>query len=176
MAKILLQIFIVLVLLGCERNTSIDTVSNSYGYVPIYSNKNDLEKISIVNSKTTITAGKIYAYNNYIFQNDIGIGIHIIDNTDKQNPHKIGFINIPYSSEMAIKNNFLYANNANDLVVFDISSSQNPVLINRVSNVFPAFTQHFPNEQGTYFECVDTTKGVVVGWKKQALTNPKCYR
>jgi hypothetical protein len=35
--------------------------------------------------------------------------------------------------------------------------------------------QDFPPEFG-YFECVDTTKGTVVGWEKKTLKRPECVR
>lgn len=171
-------VFLLLVFffLACTRFNTWNKDTKSYGYVPIYANKNSVISIDILNPKTTVNPGKIYAYGNYIFQNDIGEGIHVIDNTNKQNPIKIKFIAIPYSNEIAMKDSILYSNNLTDLVVFDLSNPVNPKLINRVKNVFPEFSKKYPNEQDVYFECADTSKGVVVGWKKQTTINKTCYR
>jgi hypothetical protein len=146
------------------------------GYVPIYAKQNDVEEIVMNNVTITANAGKIYAYGNYIFQNEVAKGIHIIDNTNKSNPSKIGFLKIPYNTELAVKGNFLYANNLNDLVVFDLSNTTNPVLVKRLPNVFPTVSQNYPLQQNVYFECADAAKGIVVGWEKKTLSNPKCKR
>ncbi len=71
-------------------------------------------------SRTTERSGKIYAFGNYIFQNDLNKGIHLIDNTDPLHLQKIAFLNIPYNTEFAVKGNYIYANNGNDLVVVDV--------------------------------------------------------
>ncbi|MCX6208422.1 MAG: hypothetical protein NTZ59_02685 [Bacteroidetes bacterium] len=166
-----------LFLVSCRRVVSIDKDNKGYGYVPIYVNKNDLKSINFSAPKPTVNAGKIYAYGNYIFQNDMGTGIHVIDNTQKLNPLKTGFLNIPYNFEMAIKDSFLYANNLIDLVVFDLHNPANPQLVNRINGVFPMQSiQNYPNESDVYFECVDSTKGAVIGWKKQITVSQNCYR
>lgn len=150
--------------------------TKGYGYVPIYTDKNNLKQIAFLAAKPTTNAGKIYAYGDYIFQNDMGAGVHIINNTNKNNPAKTGFLAIPYNYEIAIKDSFLYANNLTDLIVIDIRDPFNPKLINRINSVFPNYSSKYPTETNVYFECADTTKGAVVGWKKQSVINQTCYR
>ena len=75
--------------------------------------------------------------------------------------------------DFSIKQNMLYADNITDIVIIDISQMANPVYKNRISNVFPI--QNFPDEAGP-FECVDVSKGVVVGWEKSTLINPNCLK
>lgn len=164
-------------IIGCRQSTrNIGNVTTIEGYAPIYVTKTELKDIAVKPATATITAGKIYAYGNYIFQNDVNAGIHIIDNSNKANPKKIGFLKIMANTEMAVKNNFLYANNLYDLVVFDISNAAVPVLVNRVVDAFPTVAQNYPMQQNVYFECVDASKGVVVNWVKKTLNNPNCYR
>jgi hypothetical protein len=93
---------------------------------------------------------------------------------------KIGFIIIPGNVELSVKANHLYANSYEDLVIIDISVPQTPKEINRVSNAFRGLTGQlayslipFP-EQLTYYECIDPSKGVHTGWKKDTLMN-ECY-
>lgn len=175
------QLFLLLLLslwfMSCTQSTSSNNTPNSVeGYAPVYAQKNDIINIGFVAATPTINAGKIYAFGNYIFQNDIAKGIHIIDNSNKAKPQKVGFLKIPYNTEIAVKGNFLYANNLGDLVVFDISNTALPIMVKRVADVFPNLTQNYPMQTGVYFECVDASKGTVVNWIKKTLNNPNCQR
>jgi hypothetical protein len=131
--------------------------------------------ISLSSARVTENSGKIYAYGNYIFQNDQNKGIHIIDNTDKKNPRKIAFLNIPYNTEFAVRGHYIYANNVNDLVVIDIRDISNPAVVKRMDNAFPYISQEFPPQSG-YFECPDPSKGIVVAWELQTVKSPNCRR
>ncbi len=145
-------------------------------YVPIYATASEVQQISVESKKATVNAGAIYAYRNYIFQNDLYSGIHIIDNSDHNNPVKVAFLNLPLNSEIAIKGNYLYANNYTDLVVFDVSDPSKPQLVTRVANVFPPANQEYPPYTNVYFKCVDKSKGIVVRWEKQDIPTPNCRR
>jgi hypothetical protein len=145
-------------------------------YVPVYSTPAAVKQYDVEPAKPTEQAGKIYAYQNYIFQNDLYTGIHIIDNKD-QNPVKVAFLNIPLNTDIAIKGNYLYANNYTDMVVFDITDPAHPQFVKRVSNVFPPAGQDYPPFKNVYFQCVDKSKGVVVRWEKNdSIPVPNCRR
>ena len=73
--------------------------------------------INVEAPKPTASAGKIYAYNQYLFQVEQGKGIHIMDNSDPQQAEKISFLSIPLCSDLAIRSNFLYTNNLDDLLI-----------------------------------------------------------
>jgi hypothetical protein len=136
----------------------------------------EVEQISVEPEKATAIPGKIYAFGNYVFQNDLYTGIHIIDNSNHDAPVKVGFLNLPLNTEMAIKGNYLYANNYVDLVVFDITFPDNPQFVTRVPNVFPPVDQDYPPFTNVYFQCPDKSKGIVVRWEKQDIPVPKCRR
>jgi len=89
-------------------------------------------------------AGKIYTYGDYVFINDNQKGVHIIDNTDHRNPVKIKFLEIPQNTDIAVKDNMLFANSAMDLVVFDISDMNNIKEEERMKNVFPNHNSRIP--------------------------------
>ena len=145
-------------------------------YVPVYATAQEANSISVEPARPTVKAGKIYAYNQYLFQVEQSEGIHIIDNTNPQQAHKMAFIKIPLCSELAIKSGFLYTNNLNDLVVFNLNNIASPQLVNRIENAFPAISQEYPPFSNVYFECADPSKGIVIGWKQQPVDNPKCRR
>lgn len=163
-----------LCLYSCDPDDRVDT-QGSTAYVPVYMSATEKNDISLSSARTTEKSGKIYAYGNYIFQNDQNKGIHIIDNTDQAHPEKIGFLNIPYNTEFAVKGNFIYANNVNDLVVIDIRDIGNPTVVKRLEEAFPYVNQQYPRETG-YFECPDPAKGIVVAWELQTGKKVNCRR
>lgn len=155
---------------GQQENFSVQGLS------PIYLQPSQIEDIKIMPTQPTVSDGRIYAYQNYIFQNEQYKGFHIIDNSNPANATKIAFLNIPMATEISIKGNYLYTNNVSDLVVIDISNILNPVLVKRVKDAFPVIDQKFPPVSNVYFECPDNTKGIIVGWQTKNLQSPKCRR
>ncbi|MGZ8538937.1 MAG: hypothetical protein ACXWV9_11770, partial [Flavisolibacter sp.] len=144
------------------------------GYAPVYFTSQGATDISNEAIRATTHPGKIYAYGIYLFQVEQNEGIHIIDNSNQQQVKKISFLKIPGCSEIAIRNNYLYSNNLNDLVVFDLSNLSSPQLVNRLENAFPQFSQSYPPFSGVYFECPDPSKGVVIAWEQKSLSSAKC--
>ena len=176
MQKYLLILFLSLFFVSCyqdrsELNGSVDA------YVPVYSTMTEIHTYSVEAMKPTLQAGKIYAWQNFIFQNDLFTGIHIIDNKDRNHPKKIAFLKLPLSTEIAIKDHFLYTNNFEDLVVFDIADPAKPALVKRVEKVFPvAVDQKYPPVRNAYFQCPEPSKGVIVRWEKKNIPIPDCRR
>ena len=80
--------------------------------------------------------GKMYFYNDYILVNELKEGIHIINNKDAKNPVNEGFIKIPGNVDIAVKDDFLYADNYIDLLSIDISDLKNTKLSCRIEDVF----------------------------------------
>jgi len=146
------------------------------GYKPIYVSYDNIHDVSSGSPVPIVNPGKIYLYNNLVFINEKGRGVHVINNTNPSAPQKTHFITIPGNYDIAIKNNFLYADNACDLVTIDINNLDNVSISSRISNVYDIRKQMYPDFANGYFECVDTTKGFVIGWYKTELINPKCRR
>jgi len=150
------------------------------GYKPVYISYQEVNQpISVQSSTGLKNPGKIYYYNSYILVSDNGQGVHIIDNANPANPVLNTFIKIPMNRDIAIKNNYLYVDSYTDLVVIDISDMNNIKEVNRIKNAFPrAATENLlpPKDlsANVYYECPDNNKGVVVGWQRTKLKNPKC--
>lgn len=176
MKPILYFLFLVIVFLpACKVDNSNAIIGRVAGYKPVYSNEADLFIIQNKPARAVVKAGKIYVKDNYIFQNEIGDGIHIINNTNPANAQRTGFISIKGSQEIAIKGNFLYSNNFSDLVVVDISDITKVKEVSRIKNSF--YSDNFalvPPIGGNYFECADKSKGVVIGWIRDSIDNPQC--
>ncbi len=115
--------------------------------------------------KNIETVGKIYAYKDYIFVSDEGNGIHVIDNSNPVVPKSIKFIKIPGNEDISVKNDFLYADSATDLVVFDISDMDNITVVGRLKDVFNVYDYNVPLEaQAVDYGSYDNENDIIVGW------------
>ena len=174
MKKTCFCIVAVFLFTSCVKNNNNNQVGKKLGYIPVYSNAADLFTIKSKPATNVINAGKIYIKDNYIFQVELGEGIHIINNQTPANAARIGFIQIKGCSELSIKNNFLYSNNFNDLVVIDISNINQVTEAKRIKEAFyKNGLGALPPDRG-YFECVDENKGQVIKWIKDSIVNPNC--
>ena len=181
MKKIATWGFLMMVgLVGCHTNIDTDTAPpgaptfSGEGYRPIYSSQAEMRQVSTEAPQALRKLGKIYVRGNYLFINEQGKGLHLIDNADPRAPRKLSFIKIPGNVDIAVKGNLLYADNGRDFVVLNIADPTNVQLVKRIENAFPV--QSYPLSIQTYFECVDASKGGVVGWEKVKMNRPKCYR
>lgn len=167
--------FLVLLLSACDGDINLPPSGDTQAYVPVYANPSTLDDITIESVRLTQKAGKIYAHGNYIFQNEINQGIHIIDRSQAQ-PQKVAFLKVPFSTEIAVKGNYLYTNSVSDMLVIDISNPRQPAVVKRIKNAFPVIDQEYPPFSNVYFECVDPSKGIVVDWELKTVKTPKCRR
>lgn len=174
--KQLTPLLFILIFFSCQPRDVNDPPAQAQGYAPVYALRQTVNTIAVESAKPTTRPGKIYAYGNYLFQVEQNEGIHIINNTNPQQAQKVAFLKVPMASEIAIKSGYLYTNNLNDLVVFDLNNVVAPQLVHRLENAFPVIDQTYPPVSGVFFECADPSKGVVIGWDFKMLNNPKCRR
>lgn len=160
-------------LAGCTSEPEATLVTKE-GYRPIYMPYEQIRQFSSSSPRPLEHAGKIYIKGNYVFINEVNKGIHIINNQNPASPQPISFVSVPGNVDIAVKGNVLYADNAVDLLALDISNPVEVKLLKRIENAFP--NQVFPPHTGVSFECADPAKGVIVGWEKVMLENPKCFR
>ncbi|APZ45914.1 hypothetical protein BW723_06215 [Polaribacter reichenbachii] len=128
-------------------NTTTDPVWSRYN--PITLTTAEFENsIEIQEGKVMIESSKIYIIGDYIFINDKRSGFHIFDNTDNSNPVKKKFLKAPGATDIAIRNNTLYINQATDLVVLNLDYTNFDIEIKkRLKNVFPELR----SPDGEYF-------------------------
>jgi hypothetical protein len=153
-------------------------IRNVWGNKPIYGVDTMAKKISYTAQPQSVKVpGNIYIKGNYIFQAEIGKGLHVIDNTIPSSSHRIGFITINGCSQMSIKGNNLYSNNFDDLVVIDITDLNNLNETGRVKGAFPQGRRNYyysePSEVG-YYEC-PRYDSLVIGWRKDSV-RATCYK
>ncbi len=106
-------------------------------YTPIITDRATLEKSFAAEQPRAVTVpGKIYYKDQYLFIVDQFTGVHVYDNHDPASPVAIGFLKIYGCSDIAIKENFLYADNSVDLITLDLSDIKNVREVNRIRNTF----------------------------------------
>lgn len=141
-------------------------------WVPIYKNKAEVNAIVSLPSQTISASGKIYAYRDYVFQLEQNHGIHVYK-LEQKVPKPYRFIQVYGAQEISIKDGYLYTNNFNDVVTINISNLTDVKVVSRLPNAFTLNTFDLPPTKG-YFQCVDSTKGMVIGWEKQHNIDANC--
>lgn len=108
-------------------------------YTPVIVNRSELESsTAFENPREIINSGKIYVKGQFLFVNEKNEGFHIFNNNDPVNPLKIGFIKVLGSSDLAIKDDIIYVNNAVDLIAIQPNYINSSVEITkRIPNTFP---------------------------------------
>ena len=177
MNRLLLLLALLTVCIGldsCGRPYAPTPPTTGDVYRPVYAAFETIRTIQVLAPQPLKNVGKIYVKDDYLFINDIGTGIHIVDNRDPLKPVTLGFLSIPGNHEIAIKDSTLYADNGTDLVALNIGNPRTIRVVKRIENAFeyPAF----PLATNVRFECPDRDRGFVIRWEKATVDNPQCYR
>jgi hypothetical protein len=144
------------------QGTSADYSGYYSEYYAVYMDRTNLEKsvFYIETGKDMKNPGKIYYKHPYLLVNEKYKGVHVIDNTNPENPVKKGFIIAPGCLDMAVKDDVIYLDNAVDLVSFDFSQKK---VTMRIPNILPEPIS--PN--GQYYADNRPDGLIVVEWVKR---------
>jgi hypothetical protein len=144
-----------LILEGCSDTCE---TKNEYVYFePVYTSLEEIRSsVELIDPQPVHATGKIYLRGSWLFVNEPGKGIHVIDNANPEAPVVKSFINIPGNYELAVKGNILYADSYIDLVAIDITDINNITEKTRLENVFSNY-----NTPGIY---LDVSKGLITDW------------
>ncbi len=136
-------------------------------YVPVMMKREDLtNSVAVTSAQPLKKTGKLHKYNTTLFVVEPYKGIHMFNNTDPSNPVNLGFIRIPGCIDLVVKDNFLYADNAVDLVTLDISNQQNIKVVNRIQNTFPEILPPDNGRMPVVFSKEKRPKDlIIVEWK-----------
>jgi len=145
-----------------------DAVFNST-YRPIFMLRSDMESnVKLKGPESIIDAGKIYIKDHLIFINEKYRGIHVIDNSNPEDPTNIAFINIDGCIDMAVKDDILYADNAVDLIAIRFDPEVTSIEVTeRIRDVFPELIS--PEGRGLYWkeEQAKPEGAILVKWIKR---------
>jgi hypothetical protein len=153
-----LTLLIAILFLGCHDNCK---VTNTFVYFdPVYSTSAEVKAaVSLQPTHALTGLGKIYFKDGYLFLNEVGKGIHIVDNRNPSMPQPLSFLNIPGNYDLEISGNTLYADSYVDLVIFDISELNNVREVNRVEGLFNNYT--------SMGMLVGSDKGILTDWVRK---------
>lgn len=144
----------------CEDDIGGSLIESQYS--PVLLERTDFEASVAITEPTTIgTSGKIYIVNNLLFINELHKGFHVYNNSDPSNPRPLKFLEAPGSTDLAIRENMIYINQATDLIAVQYNEGSNDIsLKKRIANTFP------PLRSPDGFEAYSIPENsVVVDWK-----------
>jgi LVIVD repeat len=174
--RLLVVLFSLISLSSCWSKIEPVAKTNNprvWGNKPIYGSFPQAKQITYSNTALPVMIpGNIYVKGDLIYQVETGRGIHVIDNSVPAQAYRVGFLTVNGSSQISIKGDFLYTNSYDDLVVIDISNSNNVHEVKRLAGAFPEGRyQYFYNQpiEAGYYECPGNDS-VVIGWRKDSVT------
>lgn len=154
----ILLLLLLLIPFACEDKYEVE---QKYSYFePIYTTTAEIRaSVGVVAPQEIKEAGKIYIKDNWLFVNEVGKGIHVIDNSNPKAPVIKNFLNIPGNYDLAVKGNILYADSYIDLLAIDISDKSNIKIVKRLEGIFSVY-----NRMGSG---IDPEKGIITSWKEK---------
>ncbi|MDQ2752872.1 MAG: hypothetical protein M3R72_07600 [Bacteroidota bacterium] len=109
-------------------------------YVAEYALKSDVRaNIKSGAAQNVLSPGKLYVHGSFIYLNEVNKGIHIIDYSTPSSPKNVAFIPIPGNLDLAVKGNYLYADEYTDLLTIDVTNPLTAKLIDVKQNAFYSF-------------------------------------
>ena len=131
-------------------------------YEPVFLDRTAFEEsVLLKNSLAIGISGKIYIKDNLLFINELRKGFHVYDNSDPENPKAIKFLEAPGATDMAIRDNIIYINQATDLIAVSYAANSTTAMITkRIPDTFPAL------QSPDGFNAYDIPENsVVIDWK-----------
>lgn len=116
----------------CNKETFKKSVKVAVGK-PVEEIRNSFK---VLPPKPIAKPAGVYAFNQYLLLLEQNVGINIVDNSAPENPVSISFIQLLSNTHVVVKNNVILADNGVDLISIDISDIEEPVITNRIENVF----------------------------------------
>jgi hypothetical protein len=155
-------------------NSDDDSNETATFAVPIVKTLSSIrDNVSVTGQRQTDSDGKIYVAENYLFYIAKEQGVHVFDNHNPASPVNIAFINLEGVHDIAVKGNYLYADNFVDLLVFDISDIGNILLVQTIENSI-AFNPSYP-ETAEFFDYeVYANQGeIITGYRLETRNRPQ---
>ncbi|MFZ2340693.1 MAG: hypothetical protein WAW07_13345 [Bacteroidales bacterium] len=169
--RLLLTVMVMTAFLSSCSDKTVERITYEAN-VPVYMSFSEFRTSFAKSDAIEISRpGKIYFKDDYLFVNEVGKGIHVIDNSDPAFPQKTAFYEIMGNVDMAISGNILFADSYIDLVAIDISDIDNPVEISRIENIFPEVVPE--GDRWYSYAMVDKSKGVIVDWEVRTVTEER---
>ena len=146
---------ILFILLGCVLSSCINDITTIDATftraTALYADLDDLRSTTLIGEAREISnPGKIFVSDELLLVGEEKEGIHVIDNSNPENPVARLFINIPGNREFFVDGDYLFAESHYDMLKIDISNVNQPVLMARSMDAFGSDTASpvLTNERG----------------------------
>lgn len=160
--SIIMAWFFAFLLMGFQFSTTYQAP-----YKPILMSRADMEEsIKLRESRDIVSPGKIWVYNDFILLIEQYRGIHIIDNSDPSSSKTVAFIQVDGCTDITMKDNILYANNAVDMIGIKPNQDFSDfTVVARNRKMLPIIASPEPWNDGYYYE-KKPANTVIVRWVK----------
>jgi hypothetical protein len=142
MKKIIIKLTCLLCLsilvVGCWRHED-DFIPPQSNYKPVIMSRANFENaVGTLPAKNIVKSGKIYIFDNFLFISEVNDGFHVYNYQNPTNPVPLVYIKAPGATDLAIRNNILYINQATDLITLKFNNQTSAFeFMHRNLNVFP---------------------------------------
>lgn len=156
-----------LLLSGCYFKKD-DASSALPVYRPLLMARSALEQsVALLPARELRTPGKACRQGQYLFISERYEGVHIINNQDPTRPQKIGFLRIPGTLDLSVRNYLLYADNGVDLITVDWSNLSAVRVVGRVRAALPELPlPEAATVEAGYRPEDRPAEAVVIGWQR----------
>ncbi len=169
-----IQTLILFLFLGSIFTSCNNDYDTALFAVPTYKSLAEIRSsIAIESARNTNSDGKIYVTENYLFYIGQDEGIHVFDNQEPSSPQNIAFIKIGGIHDIAVKGNYLFADNYIDLLIFDISNITNITLVQTIEDVL-SFSPVYPTDAEFFdYEVTPNASDLLVGYDLEYKERPE---
>jgi len=159
MKKAFIFLPIVLLLQSCIFYTTEDDFNEPQYKAEIMEREAFENSIKLLPARSVMKSGKIYIKDDYAFINEVNEGFHIFNYADASNPIPISFLKVPGATDLSIRNNVFYINQAVDLVTLAYQPTSNSYqFLYRNRNMFP-------QKQSPNFDFTPLTDNqIIINW------------
>jgi len=160
-----LKLFAFLLIFGSFLTSCIEdectTEREVFVYNPIYKTKEELKerKVEVLTSRDIINPGKVFYIGTTLLVSETGQGVHVIDNSDKENPTPIAYLKIPGNVDVSYHDGHLIADSYQDILLIDISDVLDPTVTGTIGDV-GSNRYHYDEQKDAY----------IVGYNQEPVT------
>ncbi len=151
----------------CDETDDFPVTLVESQFEPVYMPRPEFENsVELGPAQVVINSGKIYVIGSYLFINEKNKGFHVFNNEDPSNPTSLYFITSPGATDLAIRENVLFINQATDLIAVAIDFTTGGLTVSkRIKNTFPIML----SPDGFYPENLPVDN-VVINWIPKIVT------
>jgi hypothetical protein len=134
-------------------------------------------------------SGREHLYLHYKILEEKRKGLHVLDISNPSKPVRLAFIHIPFSESIIVSDSFVYAETYIGKLTISIAplpkiriltytryTSNNAMGIPPIPAKYSSGSGFWGNPGEIYCcECIDFKRGLVAGWEKTVIINPRCY-